>query len=76
MELYGQMASKPATVDLPALWKQLGVIRSHAGVTFDNGAPLAAVHQASPNRGVNWAARLQIRAQGDDRWPLRRQKRR
>jgi hypothetical protein len=43
MELYGRMASKPATPDLSDLWKQLGVVRDNRGVTFDDGAALASV---------------------------------
>lgn len=46
MSLYGQMAVKPVPVDLPDLWRQLGV-RSQAGqITFDNSAPLAPVRTA------------------------------
>jgi hypothetical protein len=43
VELYSQMASKPVPVDLPDLWKQLGVIRGDHGVTFDNRAALASI---------------------------------
>jgi len=43
MDLYKQMAPKPVAVDLPALWKQLGVHRTETGVTFDDKAPLAAI---------------------------------
>jgi len=43
MELYSRMASKPASVDLPDLWKQLGVVRFNRHVTFDNRAPLASI---------------------------------
>src|SRR5580698_7269848 len=43
MELYGQMASRPVTVDLSDLWKQLGVVRGDRGVTFDNRAALASI---------------------------------
>jgi len=42
-ELYEQMGSKPVTVDLPALWRQLGVRSSDHGVNFDSQAPLAAI---------------------------------
>lgn len=41
VELYSQMASKPVSVDLLDLWKQLGIVRGNYGVTFDNRAPLA-----------------------------------
>jgi hypothetical protein len=43
MELYSRMASNPAAVDLPDLWKRLGVVRDNRHVTFDNGAPLASI---------------------------------
>lgn len=46
MSLYGQMAAKPMPVDLPDLWKQLGVRREGGQVTFDNDAPLAKVRAA------------------------------
>jgi hypothetical protein len=45
MTLYEQMAAKPMPVDLPDLWKQLGVKRESGQVTFDRGAPLAAVRE-------------------------------
>jgi hypothetical protein len=43
VELYSQMASKPVSVDLLDLWKQLGVVRADHGVTFDNRAALASI---------------------------------
>jgi hypothetical protein len=43
MELYKQMASKPVAVDLPDLWKQLGVVRGDHRVTFENRAALASI---------------------------------
>src|SRR5579862_1822726 len=43
VELYSQMASKPVPVDLPDLWKQLGVVRGDHGVIFDNRAALASI---------------------------------
>jgi hypothetical protein len=46
MTLYGQMADKPMPVDLPDLWKQLGVRREGGQVTFDESAPLAQVRAA------------------------------
>jgi hypothetical protein len=46
MDLYREMASKPVPVDLPALWKELGVNRSDGRVTFDDRAPLAAIRAA------------------------------
>jgi hypothetical protein len=46
MELYREMGSKPVPVDLPALWKQLGVVRQDDRVTFDDHAPLAKIRAA------------------------------
>ena len=46
MSLWGQMASKPMPVDLPDLWKQLGVHWDGDRVTFDHAAPLAHVREA------------------------------
>ncbi len=46
MDLYRQMASKPVAVDLPDLWKQLGVSSSQGTVTFDDRAPLAEIRAA------------------------------
>jgi predicted metalloprotease with PDZ domain len=45
-DLYKQMAFRPVMVDLPDLWNQLGVARSPTAVTFDNGAPLAAIRKS------------------------------
>ena len=42
-DLYRKMGSSPSPVDLPALWKQLGVNRIGDRVTFDDRAPLAAI---------------------------------
>jgi hypothetical protein len=46
MSLYQQMSGKPVPVDLPALWKELGVERQGETVAFDDQAPLAAVRKA------------------------------
>ena len=46
MNLYGQMADKSMPVDLPGLWKQLGVRREDGQVIFDSAAPLAGVRAA------------------------------
>ena len=46
MDLYREMGSKAVAVDLPALWKQLGVIREDSRVTFDDRAPLAPIRAA------------------------------
>ena len=42
-ELYGQMRAKPLAVDLPALWRRLGVAVRDDTVHFDDQAPLAAM---------------------------------
>ena len=46
MELYGQMASKPVSADLPHLWAQLGVRPNGQGVALDNQAPWAEIRSA------------------------------
>lgn len=45
-ELYAQWSEAPVSVDLDALLRDLGVVRSADGVTFDDGAPSAAVRRA------------------------------
>jgi hypothetical protein len=45
MELYGRMRSAPVMVDLPDLWKQLGIERRDGAVLFDDHAPLAAIRK-------------------------------
>lgn len=45
-ELYGQMKQTPVQVDLPALWKRLGIQPEGRSVAFDDQAPLAAVRRA------------------------------
>lgn len=44
-EMYNKWSSSPVEVDLPALWKELGVRRSAEGVEFDARAPLAQVRE-------------------------------
>ena len=44
-ELYQQMKAKPVQCDLAGLWNKLG-IESLGGVSFNDGAPLAAVRGA------------------------------
>jgi hypothetical protein len=46
MALYDRMATQSMPVDLPDLWKQLGVKREAGQVTFDNEAPLAHLRKA------------------------------
>ena len=45
-ELYDEMAQKPKTVDLDALWKSLGVRRDGDGAKFDDSEPLASIRKA------------------------------
>ena len=50
-ELYAKMAHAPAPVDLPGIWRRLGVVTSARGeVTFDDAAPLANVRRAMTAR--------------------------
>jgi hypothetical protein len=46
MSLYQEMGGKAAPVDLPALWKELGVARQGDTATFDDDAPLAGIRRA------------------------------
>ncbi len=45
-ELYEKMKDKPVSVDLNALWMQLGIERQDGRAIFDEHAPLAAVRKA------------------------------
>lgn len=45
-DLYKNWGNAPVTVDLPALWKKLGVRQNGSDVEFDAKAPLAAVREA------------------------------
>jgi hypothetical protein len=45
-ELHDRLGEKPGDVDLPKLFKQLGVSLSHGEVHYDDKAPLAAVRKA------------------------------
>jgi hypothetical protein len=45
-ELYARMRDQPAPVDLPALWRELGVHLDSRRAHFDDAAPLAAVRRA------------------------------
>lgn len=42
-ELYARMGDAPMPMNLPALWRRLGVTRIGSGVSFNDSAPLAAV---------------------------------
>jgi predicted metalloprotease with PDZ domain len=44
-EMYAKWSTSPVTVDLPALWSQLGVRRAGDGVELDAKAPLAKVRE-------------------------------
>jgi hypothetical protein len=46
MSLYRQMGENASPVDLPALWKELGVERQGDSAVFNDNAPLAAIRQA------------------------------
>ncbi len=45
-KLYAAHAETPVDVDLAALWRDLGVVRSGRTITFDDTAPLAAIRRA------------------------------
>jgi hypothetical protein len=45
-ELYDRMKASPVEVDLPALWRELGVSVADGRVSFDDAAPLAAIRRA------------------------------
>ena len=49
-EMYRDLALAPGTVDLPALWRRLGVKVDGGRVTFDETAPLAAVRRGIAGR--------------------------
>ena len=45
-DLYAEMKAAPVRVDLPALWKRLGIESHGRGVLFHEDAPLAAARRA------------------------------
>ncbi len=45
-ELFARYALAPGTVDLPALWKRLGIALRGDAVVYDDAAPLAFVRRA------------------------------
>lgn len=49
-QLYSDMGVKHASIDLPLLWRQLGVGRREGKIVFDDGAPLANVRRAILDR--------------------------
>jgi len=50
-ELYAQWKDKPVNVDLPALWKKLGVTLVDGKVVYDDKAPDAAIRRAITTPG-------------------------
>ena len=51
-ELYDKMKAAPVSVDLSALWKELGVVPRGSKTEFDDGAPLAAIRKAITQSGI------------------------
>lgn len=51
-ELYAQWRDKPVQVDLPALWKKLGVSLEDGKVVYDDTAPDAAIRKAITSPGT------------------------
>ena len=45
-ELHAKMGSHPVDVDLPALWKRLGISVEKSGIVYDDTAPLAAIRRS------------------------------
>ena len=45
-ELYDELAEKPGTVNLSALFTRLGVVLQNGALRFDDGAPLANIRRA------------------------------
>jgi hypothetical protein len=45
-ELYDKMKETPTAIDLPGLWKELGVVSENGRTTFNDKAPLAAIRIA------------------------------
>lgn len=45
-ELHDAMGTSPHPVDLDALWRELGIVRTRGTVRFDDAAPLAAIRRA------------------------------
>ena len=43
---YDRMANAPVSIDLEALWKKLGIVRTETGIRFDDSAPEAAIRKA------------------------------
>jgi hypothetical protein len=45
-EMYARWSREPVTVDLPDLWRQLGVVGGPAGVSLNRSAPLAEIRRS------------------------------
>lgn len=52
-DLHAEMGRRAVAVDLSDLWARLGVRRAGAAVSFDEGAPLAAVRRAMTAAGAS-----------------------
>jgi len=46
IKLYGDMRDHPMDVDLPAIWKQLGIQQGDGTVQYHDDAPLAAIRKS------------------------------
>ena len=45
-ELHAKMGSGPVGVDLPGLWKRLGISVEKSGIVYDDTSPLAAIRRS------------------------------
>ncbi len=56
-ELYAKWATEPVAVDLPRLWRELGVRETAGAVEYDDAAPLSALRRsiASGSEGTGGA---------------------
>lgn len=64
--LYWEMGSKPVEVDLPDLWRQLGVGRQGGQIVFRSDAPLSRVRPAiSSRRSPGRCGASSVTAPGD-----------
>ncbi len=59
-DMYAKWSETPVQVDLPSLWRQLGVSEDKDGVKLDAAAPLAAIREAitSPKKTLQGQAAL------------------
>lgn len=51
-DLYSRMKATPIAIDLPQLWRQLGIEPAGNSVGFDNTAPLAPIRRAITKSAV------------------------